>query len=255
MTEDTFSSSHATARHTAIEANRWVYRLTCSWLPVFTLVFGLYVGLPFLAPVFMTLGLEFPARAIYTIYSYLCHQLPQRSFFLFGPQLTYSLAEITTAGGNVTNLLQLREFIGSQTMGWKVAWSDRMVSMYFSILVFAWVWYPLRKHIRQLHWKGFALLLLPMAIDGFTHMVSDFSGISQGFRYTNHWLAALTNNALPNTFYLGDGWGSFNALMRLFTGISFGLGVVWFGFPYLDAYFRDLRERIQEKFVQAGHTL
>jgi len=50
-------------------------------------------------------------------------------------------------------------------------------------------------------------------------------------------LAILTNHIFPVTFYAGDPWGSFNSLMRLLTGISFGLGLVWFSFPYLDDSF------------------
>ncbi|HET8706497.1 MAG TPA: glutaredoxin family protein, partial [Pseudomonadales bacterium] len=44
------------------------------------LMFALYLGLPFLAPVLMKSGAELPARAIYTVYSPLCHELGFRSF-------------------------------------------------------------------------------------------------------------------------------------------------------------------------------
>jgi hypothetical protein len=47
----------------------------------------------------------------------------------------------------------------------------------------------------------------------------------------------LTNHVFSPSFYAGDAWGSFNSLMRLLTGISFGLGLVWFGFPYLNESF------------------
>ena len=73
-----------------------------------------------------------------------------------------------------------------------------------------------------------------MGIDGTTHFVSDIAGIGQGFRYTNAWLAAMTNNVFPASFYIGDALGSFNSWMRLLTGALFGIGVVWFGFPYMD---------------------
>ena len=39
-------------------------------------------------------------KLIYLFYSFQCHQLPQRSFFLFGPQLTYSIEQINTARGS-----------------------------------------------------------------------------------------------------------------------------------------------------------
>ena len=86
-----------------------------------------------------------------------------------------------------------------------------------------------------------------MAIDGTSHFISDLSGIGQGFRDNNVWLANLTGNALSSTFYAGDAWGSFNAWMRLLTGIFFGIGVVWFGFPYIDQVFTDTAQSLQNK--------
>jgi hypothetical protein len=114
-----------------------------NWILVFGIVFGIYTGLPFLAPVFMHLGWKDPGNAIYFIYSFLCHQLPERSYFLFGPKISYSLAELKAAGQDTNNLLTLRRFVGSPEMGWKVAWSDRMVSMFTSLWIFGlsrWQW-------------------------------------------------------------------------------------------------------------------
>jgi uncharacterized membrane protein len=207
------------------------------WMLVYSLVLGLYVGLPFLAPVLMHIGWDGPGRVIYFIYSFLCHQLPQRSFFLFGPQATYSLAEVQDAWQNTINPLILRQFIGNPEMGWKVAWSDRMVSMFTSTWLFGLLWWPLRRRLPKLPLWGLVLFLLPMAVDGGSHFIGDLAGIGQGFRDSNAWLAVLTNHAFPASFYAGDAWGSFNSLMRLLTGILFGLGIVWFGYPYLDEAF------------------
>lgn len=77
-----------------------------------------------------------------------------------------------------------------------------------------------------------------MAIDGGSHYISDIiGGIGGGFRDSNLWLAALTGNAFTATFYAGDALGSFNSVMRLITGILFGLGIVWFFFPRLQRGF------------------
>lgn len=211
--------------------------LSKHWFSVFAVAFGLYVTLPFLAPVFMQIGWTGPAKVIYFIYSFLCHQLPQRSFFLFGPQASYSLAELASVGVNTSDLFLLRQFIGTPEMGWKVAWSDRMVSMYTGILLFGFAWRLLKSRIPKLPWWGFVLLLLPMTIDGTSHFVSDLAGLGQGFRDNNAWLAAITNHAFAPGFYTGDALNSFNSWVRLLTGILFGLGVVWFGFPYLDEAF------------------
>jgi uncharacterized membrane protein len=204
------------------------------WVILFGVGAGVYVWLPFLAPVFMHWGWTGPAKAIYFVYSWLCHQLPERSFFLFGPTLTVSLAQVHEAWQTTANPLILRQFTGSPELGWKVAWSDRMVWMYTSAWLFGLLWYPLRRRLGRLPWWGLALLLLPMALDGASHFVSDLAGIGQGFRQDNAWLAAFTQVALPESFYAGDAWGSFNSLMRLLSGLFFGLGIVWFAFPYLE---------------------
>ena len=125
-------------------------------------------------------------------------------------------------------------------MGWKVAWSDRMVSLYGGPWLSAVLWSPLRQRIKPLRWWGFVLLALPMVLDGGTHFISDLAGIGQGFRDSNVWLAALTGNALPASFYAGDALGSFNSWMRMVTGMLFGLGVVWFVFPHLQRMFAEM---------------
>ena len=207
------------------------------WIIPLSLVLGIYVGLPFLAPVFMRAGLIWVAKVIYLIYSWMCHQLPERSYFLFGSKLTYSLAEVQNAWQNTINPAILRQFIGNPEMGWKVAWSDRMVSIYVSLWVFGLLWWPIRARVKPLPWWGLLLLLMPMVVDGSSHFVSDLAGIGQGFRDSNLWLVALTHQSLPANFYVGDAWGSFNSIMRFLTGILFGIGVVWFGYPYLNIAF------------------
>ena len=67
--------------------------LTHHWFEIFLVVYGLWVFIPFLAPVFMRIGWSGAGKAIYFIYSFFCHQLPERSYFLFGDKLMYSLRE------------------------------------------------------------------------------------------------------------------------------------------------------------------
>ncbi|MEW5987555.1 MAG: DUF2085 domain-containing protein [Chloroflexota bacterium] len=243
-------------RSIAIVANRLVYGLSRHWLLLFGLSWGVFIGLPWLAPVAMKLGWNGIGRAIYLFYATQCHQMPQRSFFLFGPKAMYSLAEIQAAWQPTTNPLILRQFMGNPAMGWKVAWSDRMVFMYGSLLLWGLLYWPLRHRLKPLRLWSFALLLLPMIMDGVTHAISDFAiGIGSGFRDTNTWLAVLTNHALPATFYVGDAPGSFNSWARLITGMLFGLGVVWLLYPYLESGFTDTAGRIEDKFRRAGLSL
>ena len=228
---------------------RLTYWLSRHWLLLFSILYGSFVFLPFLAPVFMRIGWTAPANALYFVYSFVCHQLPDRSFYFFGPQRMYSLQDILAVWGNTNDPLVLRQFIGSSDMGWKVAWSDRMVSMYGSILLFAWAWGLLRKRLKHLSIWGLILLALPLAVDGITHLLSDLGGIEQGFRYTNAWLAALTGNAFPEAFYSGNALGSFNSWMRLVTGVMFGAGIVWYGFPYIDEIASGARKQVDLRLI------
>jgi uncharacterized membrane protein len=203
------------------------------WFEVFLVIYGIWVLLPFLAPVLMNLGWTGPGKALYFFYSFFCHQLPERSLFLFGQKTMYSLSEIQAAWKNTTDPMILRQFVGNETMGWKIAWSDRMISFYTSVWLFALVLLPFRQKVKSLPWWGFVLFLLPITLDGSTHMISDLAGIGQGFRDSNEWLSALTNHALSASFYEGDALGSFNSWIRLITGLLAGLGIAWFVFPYI----------------------
>jgi uncharacterized membrane protein len=203
---------------------------------VFLIAYGAWVILPWLAPVLIHYGRTDAGKTIYFVYSVFCHQLPERSYFLFGRQAMYSLSEVRSVWKDTLNPMVLRAFIGNEAMGWKVAWSDRMVSFYTSIWLMALAWLPFRRKIRPLPWWGFALLLLPMVLDGGTHAISDFSGLGRGFRDSNAWLLTLTNNSLPLA-YAGDALGSFNSWARLITGVLAGIGIVWFVFPHLESSF------------------
>jgi uncharacterized membrane protein len=244
-------------RSLAISANRAVYWLVRHWIAGFAILAALYAGLPWLAPVLMQLGWTAPGELIYAFYSTQCHQLPQRSYFLFGPQAMYSLEQIQAWVGPTANPLILRQFIGNAEVGWKVAWSDRMVAMYTGVFLFGLLYWPLRRRALAgpLSWWGFGLLVLPMIVDGLTHMISDTAGLGQGFRDNNAWLAALTGNTLPATFYAGDALGSFNGWMRLITGALFALGVVWLAFPHLERMMGDAAAQIEAKFSRAGLRL
>ena len=254
MTTDKRASKNR-KNNLAILLNRGVYALGQHWFALGAALLLLWVGLPWLAPVFMHVGWEAPAKAIYFLYSFQCHQLPQRSFFLFGQKTMYSISEIQAVWPQGTDPMGLRQFLGTPAMGYKVAWSDRMVSAYSSIPLAALAWWPFRRRVKPLSITGFFLLLLPMALDGTTHMISDLAGLGNGFRYSNAWLAQLTNHTLPASFYAGNALGSFNSWMRLITGTLFGVAVVWFAFPHIDASFRGQGRQIESKFENAGVPL
>lgn len=223
-----------------MDDTRWI-KSWPGWLVAIIGVLVVLNGLPFLAPVFMKLGWVLPGRIIYVVYSFLCHQMAQRSFFLFVPGgfQMYNIAELPVDLRRLSptaSMLALRLFWGNAEMGWKVAWSDRMVYMFVSPLLVAIVYGYLRQRgpIRPLSLTAFFALLLPMALDGGSHWISDIAGIGQGFRDSNLWLATLTNYIFPASFYAGDALGSFNSLMRLVSGLTFGIAVGGVLFPLMD---------------------
>src|SRR5215213_431231 len=78
--------------------NALVMGVARHWLAIFNTGWAIYVLLPFLAPILMNIGLTTPARMIYALFSMLCHQLPDHSYFLFGPQLAPDAPSLVAAG-------------------------------------------------------------------------------------------------------------------------------------------------------------
>lgn len=221
------------------------------WLMIFIIGFGVFNILPFVAPVLMYTGWESGGNLIYTAYGPFCHQMAQRSFFLFGDKLMLNANELPVSLTGQTNIdtLTLRAFRGSEAFGWKVAWSDRMVYLYGSFWLGSIIYYlqSRRKMIQPISFLFFMLAMVPIGLDGGTHFLSDFSGLTAGFRYTNDWLAALTGNALPTSFYAGDAIGSFNSIMRLVSGVTFGLGMAYYVLPMIGNRVNELQAYLTYK--------
>lgn len=235
---------------------RATYWFTKHWLSLFVVIFGLYNLLPFTAPVMMRLGWSSLGSVIYDLYGTQCHQMAQRSFFLFGERLMYNMNELPLklTGNSLNDTLALRNFRGNENLGWKVAWSDRMVYMYGVLWVVSVV-YGLASRERATKpvrvWI-FIALLLPLGIDGLTHFVSDTGGLATGFRYDNDWLAAVTNNSFPASFYQGDALGSFNSIMRFVTGVLFAIGTGGLLLPLLDQEMRRIEATLIRKLTRYG---
>ncbi len=258
MTE-AVSSNAALEISTADKISTFFYR---HWLFIINAFFGTWVILPWFAPIFTVIGLPGVAAVIYKIYSVQCHQLPERSYFLFGPKVMYSMQDINTVWP-YTDFFQLRQFVGNINFGYKVAWSDRMVSFYTPYFLSGlWMavsrWRARRKTGNPLATSGWKelpvwlwlLMLVPLGIDGISHTISDAINFGAGFRDTNAWLALLTNNAFPATFYAGDAIGSFNWWMRLLTGLLAGFGTMGFILPMLeDVFSTEMRHAEKEQPV------
>ncbi len=201
------------SRDLVIFADKAIYRFAKHWLVVINLFWGLYVGLPLLAPVLMDAGLSFPAKVIYTIYRPTCHQRPERSYFIGGPEILYSTEELEAAG---VDLDPFARDIGNEHVGWKVAFCQRDVALYGTIVLSGLVYGLVRQRLKgwRMPFRYFVLFLIPMGLDGTLQIF--------GF-YESTWY------------------------MRTITGAIFGVGAVFFAYPYLEEAFGDIRRTVNSK--------
>jgi uncharacterized membrane protein len=171
--------------------------LVRNWLVVVCLALVVFTALPLAAPWLMARGQTTPASLIYTAYRMTCHQLPQRSFFLGGPQATYSESEIKSQ----TSTEPLNDYTGSAQAGYKMAYCERDTAMYLSILAMAVLFLFAGWRLPRLPLWLFALMIAPLAIDGVTQLI----GVRE------------------STWQL-----------RLVTGLLFGIAIAWLLFPVVD---------------------
>jgi uncharacterized membrane protein len=131
------------------------------WLLVVNVMAGLFTGLTVAAPLLMALGLEGPAWVLYRFYALNCHQLPQRSYFLFGPDGvdTYSLEQILAWGADPG---YLRGFVGNPEVGFKIAMAHRNTAIYAAVFLTGLAYALLRHRIQALPWKWYLILIAPM---------------------------------------------------------------------------------------------
>jgi uncharacterized membrane protein len=187
----------------------------------------------------MNAGFPQLARPIYTVYGAVCHQLAFRSWFLFGEQPVYPRAEagveglqtfqqatgITEVGPQ--SLLDARNFIGNEQVGYKVAFCQRDVAIYGSMLVFGLLFALTNKRLRPLHWALWLLIgLAPIALDGFSQLFSQIPAFD----------FITFRESTP--------------LLRTLTGFLFGFTTAWFGFPFLEESMTETRVAVATKKVR-----
>jgi uncharacterized membrane protein len=177
----------------------WISR---HWLLVVNVSIGSLIVLPVIAPILMHLGLTGAGDFIYTVFKPACHQLPERSFFLFGPQPIYTYSELSALlGGDVP-----RRFVGSPDLGYKIAVCERDVAIYGSMLLTGLL-FGLYRKLKTLPLKVFGVLVLPMLVDGFGQLLGFWSST----------------------------WQS-----RVITGGLFGVACIWLAYPYLQKGMHDI---------------
>jgi uncharacterized membrane protein len=145
----------------------------------------LYAGLPWLAPLARAAGYDRLGRLLFLLYLPLCHQRPERSFTVYGYQ---------------------------------VAYCHRCTALYTSLLAAGLLFGRLRGRITPAPLRVGGLLLLPMLLDGGTHLLDDLLGL--GLRGG------------------GDAVGTLNFALRALTGLLVGVAALIALYPRLE---RELR--------------
>lgn len=128
-------------------------------------------------PLMRAAGMEGLAAPLFEAYHALCEQRPERSYFL---------------------------------LGYQMAMDHRMMAIYGSTVLAGLAFAPLRGRVRPLPWRIFLVLILPMAVDGFTQLF---------------------------------GWRVSNWQLRTVTGTLFGVATVWLLYPWADAVIRQMLRR------------
>jgi uncharacterized membrane protein len=172
-------------------AARWI---GTRWVRIATIGLGIFVILPWLAPIFAAVGWWALADPIYTVYAFQCHQLPERS---------------------------------AHICGYEVGQCWRCNALYGGTFLFALLYgHARRTHSPRLQWLTqplspwlYVLLLLPIAIDGLTHMFG--------------WRDVVDPSAPAafGSFLVGSQVFSLNWILRIITGLIAAVATVAFGFP------------------------
>jgi uncharacterized membrane protein len=173
-------------RRFVLAVDRGVLAVARHWLLTVNIMGGLFAGLPLLGPWLRSQGWHLPADAIYFAFRLTCHQMPERSFFIFGH---------------------------------KMCLCQRCMAIYVTVFGLGLLYGLVRGRIRPLNWRWMLVLWVPMALDGFTQLF--------GLREST--------------------WE-----LRLVTGALFALSCVWFGFPYLEQAFADMRRDLEARFARVA---
>lgn len=223
------------------KADKISYWISKHYLAVVNLLLILYVGIPFLAPVFKKSGWDGAAEVVYKMYSPLCHQWAFRSFFLFGQQAYYPHTAANIPGvltleqtsgitdQNDPNRLLARKYEGNEQLGYKIALCERDLAIWGSMALFGVIYSLTGRKIPKLHWILWILIGLgPIGLDGFSQL---FSQIPVPF----------IQSILP--------YRESTPFLRVLTGTLFGFSTAWFMFPLIEESMSDTRRLMTKKFA------
>ena len=127
--------------------------------------------------------------------------------------MVYSPEELAAVGVDIDPFSRA---IGNETVGWKVAFCERDVAIYGSLLLAGLLFARIRRRLGNwlMPFRYYLIFLVPMGVDGALQLF----GV-----YESTWL------------------------LRTISGTLFGLGSALFAYPYLEEGFADVRRTINSK--------
>jgi uncharacterized membrane protein len=216
-------------------ADRFSLWLSKHYMALLNALVIFYLALPFLAPIFMKVGVTGPAMGIYRVYGMACHQLAFRSWFLFGEQAVYPRTSATVpnqasfqeaTGINELDMVEARNFVGNERLGYKVALCERDVAIYGAIAAFGLLFVLSGLRIPGLPWYLWVLIgMAPIGIDGVSQLLSQPPLSLFPYRESTPFLRTLT-------------------------GGLFGFTTAWFGFPLIAETMKESRDVMEDKLAR-----
>jgi uncharacterized membrane protein len=221
---------------TLSSSDRITFWLSKHYLALVNVLLLVYVGLPFLAPMLVKNGINFPATVIYRVYGTMCHQLAFRSWFIFGEQAFYprELAGISNVltyevlqDSQDIDLIAARNFVGNEMLGYKVALCQRDIAIYAAIPLFGLVFLAFRRKFPPIPWYLWVVVGLgPIGLDGVSQLTSFSAGLPG-------WLPIRESTPL----------------LRTITGGLFGWMTAWYIMPMLESTAVEARRMMQRKMA------
>lgn len=133
----TSSSLSPRARKLVLAADRVILAISRHWLLFVNTIAGIFAALPLLGPWLLAHGYATAARPLYALYGLFCHQMPSRSFYIFGEKMCYC---------------------------------ERCTAIYTGGFVFGIGFALVTRWTKPLPWRWMFALWIPMALDGFTQL-------------------------------------------------------------------------------------
>ncbi len=220
--------------------NRFTDHFSRHWLFWVNTMSGIFVGLPILAPILAAFGAEKVALVIFRAYKITCHQLPERSYFIFGHQ---------------------------------VAICHRCVGIWGAFFIGGLLFALVRHQLRPMPFHWWIVAIIPAGVDGGTQLVGPLYELispwiltgfaivvwvslsvilyTQGVKQWQYYLFVLMFPVSMIFVHL-TGTRVSNWELRSVTGSLWGLANVWLIFPMLEESFAEVRADLGRKTHPVG---